>query len=358
MLSPGDASGRLLIVDDDAINRAILENIFAPFYAIDEAEDGDEGLAKILARPERFCAVLLDVVMPRMDGLEVLERLRESALTETVERCVFLITAEASDANMRRAYDLGVMDVISKPVVPYIVLKRVQSVIELFQARKRLRRTVASQQTKLLAQAEKIIRLNQGMIEALSTAIEFRSEESGDHVRRIHDITWNLLTYTALGDGLDSETIEQIALASIMHDVGKIAIPGRHPQQARQIDGRGIRGHEDAHHAGRAAARAHPPAARNGPLRLRRRHCPPSPRALGRPRLSRRTARRCNQRLGAGRVSGGRLRRAHQQARLQGGFSPRKALEMIKNGECGVFGPHLLECFFAVEEDLFALYRP
>ena len=63
------------------------------------------------------------------------------------------------------------------------------------------------------------------MIEALSTAIEFRSEESGDHVRRIHDITWNLLTYTALGDGLDSETIEQIALASIMHDVGKIAIP-------------------------------------------------------------------------------------------------------------------------------------
>ena len=75
-------AGRLLIVDDDAINRAILENIFAPFYAIDEAEDGDEGLAKILARPERFCAVLLDVVMPRMSGLEVLEHLKESALTE------------------------------------------------------------------------------------------------------------------------------------------------------------------------------------------------------------------------------------------------------------------------------------
>ena len=146
MLSPGDAAGRLLIVDDDAINRAILENIFAPFYAIDEAEDGDEGLAKILARPERFCAVLLDVVMPRMSGLEVLEHLKENALTERLP--VFLITAEASDANMRRAYDLGVMDVISKPVVPYIVLKRVQSVIELFQARKRLRgRLPASRQS-------------------------------------------------------------------------------------------------------------------------------------------------------------------------------------------------------------------
>ena len=75
MLSPGDVSapGSLLIVDDDAINRAILENLFAPFYPIEEAEDGDEGLARILARPERFCAVLLDVVMPRMSGLEVLE---------------------------------------------------------------------------------------------------------------------------------------------------------------------------------------------------------------------------------------------------------------------------------------------
>ena len=63
MLSPGDVSapGSLLIVDDDAINRAILENLFAPFYPIEEAEDGDEGLARILARPERFCAVLLDV---------------------------------------------------------------------------------------------------------------------------------------------------------------------------------------------------------------------------------------------------------------------------------------------------------
>ena len=225
MLSPGEvtASGRLLIIDDDAINRAILDNIFSPYYETEEAEDGREGLDKILARPDAYCAVLLDVIMPEMNGLEVLERLHSRSFPERTP--VFLITAEASDETMRRAYDMGVMDVISKPVVPYIVLKRVQSVIELYQARKRLSSTVASQQTELLEQAQKIIRLNQGMIEALSTAIEFRSEESGDHVRRIHDITWHLLTYTPLGDGLDAETVRQIALASIMHDVGKIAIP-------------------------------------------------------------------------------------------------------------------------------------
>ena len=225
MLFSGEftASGRLLIIDDDAINRAILDNIFSPYYETEEAEDGREGLDKILARPDAYCAVLLDVIMPEMDGLEVLERLHSRSFPERTP--VFLITAEASDETMRRAYDMGVMDVISKPVVPYIVLKRVQSVIELYQARKRLSSTVASQQTELLEQAQKIIRLNQGMIEALSTAIEFRSEESGDHVRRIHDITWHLLTYTPLGDGLDEETVRQIALASIMHDVGKIAIP-------------------------------------------------------------------------------------------------------------------------------------
>ncbi len=77
MLSPGEstASGRLLIIDDDAINRAILDNIFSPYYETEEAEDGREGLDKILARPDAYCAVLLDVIMPEMDGLEVLEHL-------------------------------------------------------------------------------------------------------------------------------------------------------------------------------------------------------------------------------------------------------------------------------------------
>ena len=355
MLSPGDAAGRLLIVDDDAINRAILENIFAPFYAIDEAEDGDEGLAKILARPERFCAVLLDVVMPRMSGLEVLEHLKENALTERLP--VFLITAEASDANMRRAYDLGVMDVISKPVVPYIVLKRVQSVIELFQARKRLRRTVASQQTKLLAQAEKIIRLNQGMIEALSTAIEFRSEESGDHVRRIHDITWNLLTYTPLGDGLDDEAIHQIALASIMHDVGKIAIPDAILNKPGKLTAEEY-----------AIMKTH---TTQGALLLER---IPQLRETGLYAYAADIARHHHERWdGRGYPDGLRGDEISVWAQAvsladvydalinkrvyKAAFSRERALEMIRNGDCGVFGPRLLDCFFAVEERLFSLYR-
>ena len=113
----GSSRETVLIVDDDEINRAILENIFSRYYDIQEAEDGRAGLWELLAGPERFCAVLLDVVMPEMDGLEVLRRLGRAGLLSRLP--VFLITAEASDRVVKEAYALGVMDVITKPVVPY-----------------------------------------------------------------------------------------------------------------------------------------------------------------------------------------------------------------------------------------------
>ena len=91
----------LLIVDDDAINREILKAIFSPDYRIQEAEDGRTGLARILSGEDRLCAVLLDVVMPEMNGLEVLRRLHESGLLRRLP--VFLITAEASGSVLNEA---------------------------------------------------------------------------------------------------------------------------------------------------------------------------------------------------------------------------------------------------------------
>ena len=213
----------MLIVDDDAINRAVLANIFCEHYRIEEAANGAEGLERILADPARYCSVLLDYQMPALNGIEVLERMGEKDLERRIP--VFLISAEASPEVTRAAYELGVMDVIEKPVIPHVVQRRVGSVVELFAARRRLSGVVERQQTELLRRAAQIIELNQGMIEALATAIEFRDGESGGHVRRIHDITRIMLTETALGSGLDAGEVSSIALASIMHDVGKIAIP-------------------------------------------------------------------------------------------------------------------------------------
>ena len=213
----------LLIVDDEELNRAILANIFQTDYDILEAEDGQQALELIEGTSRPLSAILLDVVMPRLDGIQLLRILNERKLTSVVP--VFLITADPGDDTMQKAYDLGVMDVIAKPVVPFVVRRRVQSVVELFAARRLLGAEVERQRDQLLFQAEQLAEMSMGMVEALSTAIEFSSDESGEHVRRIHDITCMLLGETPLGDGLSDSEIRLIGMGAVTHDVGKISIP-------------------------------------------------------------------------------------------------------------------------------------
>lgn len=213
----------LLIVDDEEINRAILTNIFHPEYITIKARDGIEGLKAIDQYSEHLSAILLDVLMPKMSGIEVLRQLHERGLMEKIP--VFLIASDVDGKTMREAYQLGVMDVIFKPVVPYIIRRRVNSVVELFRARRRLGAEVERQRDQLLLQAQQLAEMSMGMVEALSTAIEFRSDESGEHVRRIHDLTCHLLRHTSLGTGIPEDQIQLIGIGAITHDVGKISIP-------------------------------------------------------------------------------------------------------------------------------------
>ena len=349
------APGTLLIVDDDAVNRAILQGIFSPYYQIAEAADGRAGLEMIREQPGRFCAVLLDVVMPEMDGIEVLRRLHEDGFP--AQAPVFLVTADPNGKVTKEAYELGVMDVISKPVTPFVVLRRVQSVIELFQARRRLRGVVERQQASLLVQAEKIIRLTQGMVEALATAIEFRSEESGGHVRRIHDITFTLFSETDLGRGMRREEIDQIALAAILHDVGKIAIPdtilnkpGRltpeefevmktHTTQGALLLGRipQLQEHPSYRYAADIALHHHERHDGRGyPEGLKGDEITPWSQAVSLADVY--DALSC--------------KRVYKNA-----FPREQVLEMIRGGACGAFHPELLRCFFSVEEELSQFYH-
>ncbi len=214
---------KILIVDDDPVNRKILGKLFGVYYEVIEAEDGYAGMRQIISTYNRLSAILLDVMMPEMNGIEVLRKLKELGLMEKIP--VFLITAENSAGVVKEAYELGVMDVISKPVVSYMVVRRVRSIVELFETRKYLNTMVEKQSMILLEQAKKIIQLNHGMIEALATAIEFRNEESGGHVQRISKITRLMLENTIFGENLKDKEIDNIALAAVMHDVGKITIP-------------------------------------------------------------------------------------------------------------------------------------
>ena len=138
----------ILIVDDDEMNRDVLGNIFSASHSIEMAENGKECLNKILECGQKFCAVLLDVVMPVMGGIEVLKKLNRDGVVDHIP--VFLITGETDTRIIKRAYELGVMDVISKPISSYMVQRRVNSVIELFTARKRLSSVVGQQKDQLL----------------------------------------------------------------------------------------------------------------------------------------------------------------------------------------------------------------
>ena len=344
----------LLIVEDDEINRSVLDNIFSAFYEVEEAENGKIGLEKITANPDKYCAVVLDVVMPEMDGVEVLRNLKKLELLDKIP--VFLITAETSDSIMKEAYRLGVMDIIGKPVIPYVVIRRVNSVVELFRARSRLSSRVTQQQMEMLVQADRIIQLNKGMIEALSTAIEFRSKESGDHVRRIHDITLYMLNNTELGDGIDQDSRDQIALASIMHDVGKIAIPdailnkpGRltpeeydimktHTTQGAHLlenipqlreNGAYYYAYDIArHHHERWDGGGYPDGLRGDEISLWAQIV---------------SIADCYDALSCKRV-------------YKDAFTRERVIQMITEGECGEFNPRLLNAFMQVEDELYKLY--
>ena len=345
----------ILIVDDSELNRVILKEIFKDTYSIEEAENGQQCLEKLIQKKEHICAVLLEVMMPVMDGMELLRRLKKDTdILDTIP--VFLITAEAGEQVIKEGYQLGVMDVIEKPVVPYVVKRRVDSVVELFLSRRKLSRLAEYQKQELINKELEIMDLNKGMIEALATAIEFRSGESGDHVQRISGITEYLLGNTSIGKGFSREDIRLISMAAIMHDVGKIAIsdmilnkPGRltaeefdimktHTLQGAQLLEQipQLRKHAVFHYAYDIARYHHERWNGKGyPDGLKGNEIP----------------------IWVQVVSIADVYDALVSKRVyKSAYSYDEARKMIEEGQCGEFNPKLLEAFVKAEKELRKLY--
>lgn len=208
----------ILIVDDIEINRMILAEIFKEEYQILEACDGAEAI-KIINREPAISAVLLDLLMPEINGLGVLKEMNKNGKIKSIP--VFLITAADSQEMLLEGYGLGAIDIITKPFMSHFLKHRINNVIELYSHRNELEDIVAKQ-------IERLSNLNRSMVEMLATVIEFRDCESGQHVKRICGLTKTLMK--EVSDEypeyhLPKSEIDKIVMASILHDVGKISIP-------------------------------------------------------------------------------------------------------------------------------------
>lgn len=209
---------KILIVDDSEMNRSILADMLGKEYEIIEAEDGIEAVTILKKHASEISLVLLDVVMPRMDGFEVLTVMNQSNWIENIP--VIMISAENGSAQIQKAYDLGVVDFITRPFDALIVHRRVVNTILLYAKQQKLIEMVADQ----IYESEQ--RKNM-MIDILSHIVEFRNGESGVHIVHVRTLTELFLKHLAEKTeayDISAEEISLISTASALHDIGKISI--------------------------------------------------------------------------------------------------------------------------------------
>lgn len=209
---------RILIVDDSEMNRVILAEILQDEYEIIEATNGEECLRLLEEYGTGLALILLDIVMPGMDGFAVLDYMNRNQWMEEVP--VIMISSEDSTAFVRRAYEQGVSDYISRPFDAKVVYQRVFNTIKLYAKQRRL----VSLVTEQVYEKEKN---NQMMISILSQIMEFRNGESGLHVHHINVLTSMLLErLVQKTDHYHLSWSDQLMIttASALHDIGKMGI--------------------------------------------------------------------------------------------------------------------------------------
>ena len=337
---------QILIVDDSEINREILKEILKEDYRILEAANGEECLEQLERYGTGISLVLLDIVMPEMDGFEVLAAMNQNHWIEDIP--VIMISSEDSDSYIRRAYEMGVSDYISCPFDAKIVYQRVLNMIKLYAKQRRLIRLV----TRQIYEKE---RNNRMLIGILSQIVEFRNGESGLHVIHINLITQLLLEQLVKKTGkyqLSWEDRLLIATASALHDIGKIGIdekilnkPGKLTKEefeimkthtligAQMLDNLDMYRNEKLLNLAYEICRWHHERydGKGYPDGLVGEEIP----------------------ISAQVVSLADVYDALVSERVyKKAFSHEKALEMIQNGECGTFNPLLLQCMTEAQDKL------
>ncbi len=336
---------KILIVDDSEINRSLLSDMLDDEYEIIEAENGMVASAILHEHEHEISLMLLDIMMPVMDGFETLEAMNKNGWIKDIP--VIMISAETVPSYVDRAYDLGVQDFINRPFDERTVRRRVVNTILLFAKQKELSHMVMNQ----IMEKENDNKL---MIEILSNIVEFRNGESGLHVLHIRVLTEIILKWLIDNSeyGLSEDDIYLICNASALHDIGKISIaseilnkPGRLTDEEFKI----MKGHalEGARLLQDIPMRENEPLIQLGYQICRWHH------------------ERFDGRGYPDGLKGEEIPIAAQVVALadvydaltskrvyKPAFSHEKAVDMILNGECGVFNPVLLTCLKELSETL------
>lgn len=344
---------KVLIVDDMEVNRDMLIDILEADYEVLEAENGKQALEMIEEHLNELSVILLDLVMPEMDGWEVLDILKKKGWMKKVP--VLIISGEQSLQAEKKCFDFGVSDFIRKPFDDTLVSKRVGNIAELFVYKNSLEekveeqtQTLKKQYQVLKFQAAKLQKSNTNVIDILGNVVESRNLESGEHVKRVKRYT-EILARELMKEypeyGLTDKKIDIIVSASALHDIGKIAIPDNillkpgkltddEYEYMKSHTTRGCeilnnikdvwdREYEEAsyeicrHHHERFDGRGYPDKLKGDEIPI-----------------------------SAQLVSIADVYDALVNERVyKSAYSKDQAFSMIVNGECGIFSPKLLECF-------------
>lgn len=344
---------KILIVDDSFINRELLTEMLEDEYEVITCENGLQALELMEENYNELAIILLDLVMPVLDGVGFLKALQNKPIMKDIP--ILVISGETNVETEIKCFDYGVFDFIKKPFDNRLVKKRIKNAVDLYMYKNNLEERVAeqtsviSEQYNLLKhQADQLAKSNVSIIEILGTIVEYRNLESGEHIQRVKSYT-RILGEQLMEDypeyNLTSKQLNVIVSASALHDVGKIAIPdsillkpGRltkeefeymkeHTTKGCEIINniRGVWSEEYArasyeicrHHHERYDGRGYPDG------------------LLGE-----------NIPISAQLVAVADVYDALVNERVyKSAFSADKAFNMIINGECGTFSPKLMDCF-------------
>ncbi len=216
----------ILIVDDNPENLTVIGELLQPHHAVRAANSGARAL-KLAAMAPQPELILLDVMMPEMDGYEVLERLRADPVTADIP--VMFLTALDDQADEEHGLKLGAVDYVTKPIHPPILLARVHTQLELQHARQLMRNRNAWLEAEVARRMRENQLVQDVSIHALARLAEIRDPETGNHLLRtqgyVRALARRLQHHVRFADVLNDETIELLAKSAPLHDIGKVGIP-------------------------------------------------------------------------------------------------------------------------------------